>query len=227
MKETLASQQIEAILSANWESFKMWQGQNRATRTFDMSQSAAQVFIPRRILELSEDPKNVHALLSESSPHSIGVVIFERFNKLVEERKGQMATEVSNSQATPEILDNNIFLIGGLLKAGKLTFNDRVFIHYRAKILDGYNGATFTINYMDRKEFQRKGIGGSFYQRLETVLRELEFKYLIGNVISPHPEFFERQRIRYRNLPDDIKSELPLDLDTQFFPHNKVMVKVL
>lgn len=240
MKERLASQQIEAVFSSNWKAFEMWQGQSHAARTLDMSQVAAQALIPRRILELSEGPNNVHALLTESSPNSIGVLIFERlpraltdpkrFNKWTEEHKTQKVIMLPSSQEdSPEGVDYKHIRHKSLLESGELTIKDRVFIYYVANIPDSRPGVVFTKYYGDRKELQRKGIASSFYERLEMVLRQLEFKYLIGDIVSSHPQFFERQRIRYSELPDVIKNELPEDLNNshaEFLPHN-VLVKIL
>lgn len=234
----MVSQQIEATLSRNWNAFEIWQGQNHATRTFNLPQDAAQVFIPGRILEFSENPNNVHASLRERSSHLLDLLIFERldraltdperFNRFIEEHKKEKISPGSQEES-PEGVDYKHIRHQSLLESGELTFNDRIFINYSAYIPDGYSGVAFTRYYSDRKELQRKGIASSFYERLETVLSRLEFKYLVGNIVSSHPEFFEKNRISYSKLPKAVKKELPLDLrnlHTLSIPQ-KVMVRIL
>ncbi|OGH23554.1 MAG: hypothetical protein A2698_02120 [Candidatus Levybacteria bacterium RIFCSPHIGHO2_01_FULL_42_15] len=234
--ELLQDNHIETILSTNWERFVRWRQDNQATRTLFIPENIAPVFIPRRILEIAENPDNVHVLLTEDTNIDIGVLIYERlqtplttspegFSRWCNQRKGKPTVRVlpKSQEHAPEGVDYKHLFYSQLMQKENLTFYDKVYIQYLADVDPRYPDVVITRNYYDRVELQRKGIGTSFYQRLEAILKELGFTYLMGNIASPHRTFFERQRIKYDNLSDDIKQQLPsISLST-----SSIMVKML
>jgi hypothetical protein len=223
--EQLRSQQIEAILSTNKTDFINWRNQTGTTKTLVIPQDLARAFIPRRILELSQDPSKVKALLvdgSESAKASSGInlVIYEempqnisdeqQFNRWIDSHKREKVIKLPSSQdEAPEDIDYKHIHYRELILAGLLSLKDKVYLQYMGDVLVGFPNTVKTRNLFDRAELQGKGIGSSFYQHLEGILRELSFQYLAGEVVSPHPGFFEKTRQRVQDLTPSQQMEIP------------------
>lgn len=222
---------IQRILQRNWQRFVDWQVQASAWQTLDIPQDVAAVFIPEKILELADDPRQVGLLVSrhpEDQQHpqdNISFIIFERkqealsdsviFEEWNERRKtmeqqGKVMIIPRNQSQAIEGLDYKHMKHAELLDVGKLKLHDKVYLTYIAHArYPSFPYVVHTTNFYDREEMQGRGIGTSFYQRLEVVLKQLGFRYLIGNIISSHPGFFMRGRMLYEKLPDNVRHELP------------------
>lgn len=235
--ESLRPEQIDTILTSNWNRFENWVVQTSAYQAFDFPQDVAEVLIPRRILELSQDPTAVHALVSEGGKN-MGIVVYERTSlplsnlesvKQWHKERSSPRLLPNSQEEAPEGIDYMHLRFLYELEKGTLTVNDKVYFQYLVDIPNGYPYVAETRNYTDRKELQRQGIGTSFYNRYEDVLKRLGFKYLTGSIISPHPKFFRKNRTQYDDLPDNIKEELPSFYAhvVQGDTHNRYMVRIL
>jgi len=218
------NQEIRTMISENWRLFMHWQETTGAYQTLDFPDYVASVFIPRRTLELAENPSRVRALFTErgptsTSPSSFAVFLYEHLDypitdivKYEEHKKAHEGEAVvklpSSPEEAPPGIDYRHLGLTNLINSGRITFNDKFLLHYYADTIEGFPSVVLTRNLFDRTEMQGKGIGTNFYQRLEDVVRQLGFKYLAGDIISPHPSFFGRRRIRYHDLPAEIKADL-------------------
>lgn len=212
--------QIERMLDQNWRRFEFWRRENSRFQSLDIPHPVDRVFISGRVLELVQDPERVDVLRTERGRTNLGILIYERFpyelsdKVLLEEflkqrHESGIMEHPRKPGDVPLGIDYKHVSNYDLLKTSQLSLQDRVILHYLVDIPPGYPWVAETRNYYDRSEDQRKGIGSSFYQRLEDVLRSLGFEYLAGQIISPHPEFFLRQRQIYQDLPDYVKALLP------------------
>ncbi|HRN96137.1 MAG TPA: hypothetical protein PLD54_01685 [Candidatus Levybacteria bacterium] len=220
MNERLHPNPIDTILNSNWNEFEQWVQKEEPFQMLELPDDLANVFIPRRTLELANNPNNVHTLFTEKGPRNLGLLLYEslpspisdstKLNVLMEEKQKQGVTVLPSSPTqVEEGIDYQHVLNYNLIRSGKLGLQDKILIRYLANIPEGYDSVVETRNYYDRVEMQRQGIGTSFYDRLENVLKELGFNYLTGHIISPHPEFFLKRRPTYDSLPDEVKQELP------------------
>lgn len=217
--------QIDTILDTNWSKFSAWVDDSGPLQTLEIPEEHSGVFIPGRILELAENPSQINAFFRKVQPDSMSVIVYERFSepisshieygKWLEEinekrRNGQMAfVSPSRQEDAPEGIDYKHVPYSPLIESGALTLNDKVYFEYLAKVIKGYPQTAVTVNFFDRSEMHGMGIGRSFYDRLEEVLKKLGFEYLGGQVISGHAQFFEKDRSRYSDLPEDLREKLP------------------
>lgn len=212
--------QIEKMLDQNWRRFELWRRENSSFQTLDVPHPVDRVFIPGRVLELAQNLERVDVLATERGQTNLGILIYERLpyelsdKVLLEEFMKQrhesgIMENPSKPGDVPLGIDYKHVSNYDLLKTSQLSLQDRVILHYLVDIPPGYPWVAETRNYLDRFEDQRKGIGSSFYQRLEDVLIALGFGYLAGQIISPHPEFFLKHRQVYQDLPDHVKALLP------------------
>lgn len=216
-QELLKTQQIDAIVANNWSKFDKWVSETGAHQTFDLPQDVADVLIPKKILELSDDPTSVGVLLKGTSKDHLGIILYERTSnplsdpkKIEEWQNNRKSNLLPNSvEDSPEGVDYMHLRFNYELGSGRLTLNDRVYIQYFADIPENFPYVAETRNYTDRKEFNGQGIGTSFYNNWEAVLKRLGFRYLVGSIISPHPGFFRKTRTNYDELPASVKAELP------------------
>ncbi len=226
--EQLRQQQIESIQAISWNKFIDWQNMTGARLTLDIPDDIAPVLIPRRILEISQNPTAVNVVIYRDADNkrptrsNISFTVFERmagpitderaFNAWLEGIKGQKAIILPNShKESPDDIDYKHLHVAPLIKKGAITFSDRIYFAYGASInFPEYPDVVFTVNYSDRSDLNRQGIGTSFYQQWERILRSLGFKYLLGNIISPHPNFFRKTgRKTYQELNEEVKKNLP------------------
>lgn len=212
---------IDGVLQRNLSDFKGWVSKSGASQTLDIPDSYGGVFIPRRILELSEDPSKVRVVMTEKGPGDIGFVIVERRQQALtdpdkfrewysEWKKSNIRVIPSNQDEAPEGVDYKHIEQSSLIESGVLDFNDFVYCQYFAdRESDPFTHVAKSRSYRDREELQGKGIGTSFYDRLNEVLNLLQFRYLSGAIISQHRDFFTKRRTKYDNLPAAIKKDLP------------------
>lgn len=236
-QERLRTQQVDTILDANWRTFNSWVAETGAHQTLQIPADAAAVLIPRRILEVAQDPQNVRLDLRENYPGNIRLIVVESFRDPISdpeafeqwrtsypERLGKVAVLDELMKALPKGLDYKHVEYHSDIESGKLSLSDKILIEYSANVFGHFPHLVETRSYKDRIELQRMGIGTSYYQRFETALKKLGFRYLSGVIISSHPGFFAKTRARYEELPDDVKVELP---DHYSHPHSGWMIRVL
>lgn len=228
------AQQIDQILETTWQEFTQWREMVGSFQNLYVSEDIASVFIPKRLLELAEDPERVRVLQTESSPEAGGIIIYEKlshplsnpklFESWVKEGENQKVRLIPRSeQEAPPGIDYMHCHCQAQIAQHQLDLDDKVYLHYLANRRPEFPSVCITRNLFDRQEMHRQGIGTSFYQRLEDILRKLGFKFLVGDIISPHPEFFQRDRMQLQSLPEDVRVQFP------DFPkmHSNYMVKFL
>lgn len=214
-------QQISLIMERNQDAFKSWVDDNSVARTLDFAEEVIKVFVPRRILEMADDPSKVRVLVKEKRAEYLGFLVYEHLDQpqsdpdlwerwCVENPRGLAVRDNPyTSTEAPLGLDYLHVSYHRLLREGKLNVNDKIFLDYMAAIDEGFPDVVKTVNLYDRPELHRQGVGTSFYQRVEDVFRYLQFKYLAEQIISPHPDFFRKKGSLFQDLPTTIRAELP------------------
>lgn len=219
--------QIEAILEGNWTRFDQWRMESGAHQTLAVPPEVTDVFIPRRLLELSQDPNSLRTISFANAPEYLRFMIVERFEHPVSdpsiyarwqeehpERHSRKLDIVKLANTSPEGIDYKHILYNYLIEDGRMSLHDRFLLEYKADLetrminKPPYPVLVESSSFLDRPEQHKQGIGTSFYQRLEAVLKRLGFKYLSGVIVSRHSDFFSKTRIRFNDLPEDIQNEL-------------------
>lgn len=211
------SQQLSELY---YGAFENWSVDQNAFQTLDIPNSIANVFIPQRILELSNSPSNVRAVyvlrddasyvtIAEHMPN--GLTDEKAFEKWMEETNGKVLTSSDPYMSTdaPEGIDYMHASQRGLVDAGVVGLDDKIYLHYGMKKSKDYSHVIETINLFDRPELHGQGIGSSFYSRLESILKALGFEYLAGQIWSPNPGFFAKSRKPYDEFGEEEKEKLP------------------
>lgn len=228
------SLKIEEQLSDNWDKFNRWLLEGGHKLSLAIPSEVAQVLIPKKIMELATDPKRLKVVVYQSSPTQFGYAICEetdnelsereRIKKYVREEKGGKATVTQND--VPEGVDYMQASNYDLITYGMIGLKDKIFTRHSITGYPGYPESAMGIIFEDREEERGKGLGTSFFDRRDRVLKELGFKFVVSHITSDHPEFFrKRGEIPY--------SEAPLDLVQRIPPINrgpyasKAVVKVL
>lgn len=195
--------QVDRMLFHNRQVFDQWRTSTASLQTLVMPEDAAQVFVPRRLLELSENPENVRLVLLEAShAEHLG----QNLSFLVCEKMCASEGERSNGiddymHRHPDFLD--------LLNEERVSMDDKVHLIYNAYVAEEYPYIAITTDYEDRVEMHGKGIGSSFYDGLECALSDLGFLYLAGDVVSSNKSFFEKRRLRINQLCPEEQRTFP------------------
>lgn len=239
--EQLRSQQIEALLLKNRIAFTNWVNRENAFQTLAIPQEAGDVFIPKRILEISSRPIDVHSVLLESDPRHFRVLILEHSKESISDPKKfehwqeqQPKEEIivrgnpySNTDS-PEGIDYQHIRYDSLISSGRVSLKDKIYLDLMLDVPHGHNNIVEIRNFYDRPELQGKGIGADFFKRMEMVLKALGFEYLTGSVISPHPGFFRKIGfVKYLDLAKEVQDQLPSGYSTQYSGIEGWMVKRL
>lgn len=221
------TKQIEAILEGNWTRFDRWRMESGARQTLAVPLGVTDVFIPRRLLELSQDPNNLRTISFANAPEYLRFMIVEWFEHPISdpsiyakwqeehpERHGGVSVLAELAKTPPEGVDYKHILYDYLVEDGILSLHDRFLLQYNADLetrmltKPPYPDLVESNSFLDRPEQHRQGIGTSFYQRLEAVLKRLGFRYLSGVIVGRHPDFYSKTRTRFGDLPEDIQNEL-------------------
>ncbi len=236
-KETLYSPDL---YNENWDQFVTWQEQHAKLQTLEIPQEIADVFIPHRIFELSNDPSRVKTLMVQNRPklpehkESLNFIVYEHLDYSITDAHaytewkkqkqrffGGLSRHTSN--LTPEV-DYFHKHNHTLIDSNQLTFNDKVYLHYIADVPAKYPHVVHTRNFFDRPELHGNGIGSSFYNRLEEIYKQLGFKYLAGEIFSLNRSFFANRRVHYDTLSHEIRREIPAP---HSLAHHDFFVKTL
>ncbi len=228
MKESFPGKEtryINNFYSENWDRFVTWQEQTTKTQTLEIPQEIADVFIPQRIFELSNDPSRVKTLMVQNRPElpehkeSLNFIIYEHLDKPItdahvyEEWKKQKQKVVGSPYRHTMNLASEVDYFHmhnhDLIDSNQLSLNDKVYLHYIADVPAKYPHVVHTRNFFDRPELHGNGIGSSFYNRLEEVYKQLGFKYLAGEIFSLNRSFFANRRVHYDALSHEIRREIP------------------
>lgn len=136
-----------------------------------------ELLIPKRLLEVVDDPSVIAAvpykewdgsLLDEITPLPLAVTIFER--------------DAYRILAVKNLHQKDSYRRHGI------TPYDRPLIDIRAH--DFYPDAVKIVNFSLATDLRDKGIGKSFYENLEGLLRKMGIKYLCGNNSPKNIGFF-------------------------------------
>lgn len=230
--------QATEMVDEIWGKFSTWRSTTTRVPSLAVPQELSPVFIPKELYLSSGSPKNVKALLS-SSDTKLNVSLYETMpvpvtdksllNVWLEEGQKKPVIDGSQYNATwaPEGVDYMHLRYLWELGSGQLSPHDKVYLKYIVKMIEP--GIAYTVNYFDRPEMRGKGISRGFFARLDSILKTLDYKYVVGQVASPNPKFFEKGTTPYGSLPLNIKEQLPAALadDQLRFPNNTIVVRSL
>lgn len=211
---------VQELYTTYWSLFENWRTQNNTKQTLQIPEGIDHVLIPLKLLELADNPEDVH-IKQRVDNKSISFLIFERlprqisnpekFNEWVISQQGKprVTEDPYNNTDAPEEIDYMHIKYADDVVSGTLTLNDKVLLWYGISTTQGYPHIAETVNLFDRLELRGKGIGSSFYSRLEDVLRSLEFEFLAGQIWSPNPGFFSKTRKPYEAFNEPDRKRLP------------------
>lgn len=239
VKELTSQKEAAAIGGNSWQRFIDWNTANGVKGSLSIPQEIASVYIPPRIFELTQNPDKVDILLTDDSAHKLGFIIFESMDEPITDKtvldrwieNGERRPETRKSSYddtwTPRGVDYMHARYSYLLGTGQLTAKDFIYMQHIMKVLSP--SVVYNVNHFDRVEMRRLGIGTSFYDRLNDILKELGFKYNVGQLASPNPSFFNERRIRLDKLPKNLRGEFPESLWQMHrkFPNNPITVTIL
>jgi hypothetical protein len=184
---------IEKVFERDRHAFDNWllALKSSSTQTLDLPKEALRyLLIPRRILEIAEDPSGVDIVISDQSPTNLEAYILEhkavpvsRFASLESnpQQGDQLKYEAEIQSETGALL---------LQKHRSLTSNDQVLDEEGLLMADSlisnfvnlsiYDKRFLTVGvYQDRAHLRGIGIGKSFFSRLQDAARKMGFGFII------------------------------------------------
>ena len=200
--------------------FEAWREGNDAFQTLDLPEPVGNVFIPQRILEISDDPSNVRTVVRhwdgahyvtilEHLPKDLSDVdAFQKFMKETGGKRPMTNDPYLNTDAPPGVDYMHVRFMKDIIE-GRIHLDDKIYLQYSMKKTEGHPNVVETINFFDRPELHGQGIGGSFYSGLESVLKSLGFEFIAGQIWSPHSGFFSKTRKPYEEFDESDKMRLP------------------
>ncbi len=227
MNEQFHPNPAEIIYSERWNTFRQHTERTGSIRTLEIPDSLTNIFIPQRILELSDNPENVYTLpiknVSETiSESAINLYIIEKkktpvsdpaiFNdfknmRIDPEWKKERKSFYLDTTA-PNGLDFRHASNERLITSGLIDEFDKILIEYHADIPRGYPDIIQTIQYIDRPDMHNQGIGKSFFDNVEKIWRELGFSYHTAVIWSPNPSFFSKRGTEIHEVDPEIKDRI-------------------
>lgn len=203
-------EQVNRIIQEDKKEFEKWLATKTPATRLDMPHGALRyILIPRRILELAEQPSAVDVLVLEQDRDLLRAFIFERKDKPITDKKalyeylvyvaGYEVKEKAKAEASdkiylsikpkpPQNVDIYHARFSELVNSGSLQLNDYVTNEIGLNIYkdDQLNVA----DYSDRETLRGKGIATSFYKRLHEVAKELGFRFITGYNRDVNLSFF-------------------------------------
>lgn len=212
---------IEALEQKNREAFEAWVEENKGKPRLSLTSEAARYLIPRRLLELVDNPEELEVKLGQSCDTGLlDASIVRRSEKPITNVENILKREKLRYQLAAK---NRIDLLSPLppgedefhhtlsekYESGDLDEKDFVYLDlYMSKL--GKQELNVT-TYSDREELQGKGIAISFYTRLREVASRIGFRYITGEQHSERPlNFFINKlgRVRLPDAPPDVRQEI-------------------
>ncbi len=160
--------------------------------------AAFRYFIPPRILELSDDPRQVHIHRVESEKTYASFIISERkknpvsdeaaFWQFVERFWQHPHLYRTEERRKPATVDNIHATHYYWITSGLLTLNDYVWLRIRLERKSPMN--VYVDTHWDREEQHGKGVGHSFYARLQEIMKAVGYRYITGQNTNRNLSFF-------------------------------------
>lgn len=208
---------IDKIIAQDKKAFEQWSSNPDNQRRLDMPKEVLRYFIPKKILELAEDPEKVDVVLidTEKNPDSLTALIIERkhnsisdpdsfdaYNRDVRELEIQRANQRAASGKRisvpsgrtnipmPPDVDNFHATHLNMVSQGFIRLNDYVFLNIT--LSNKVSPKLLNVeNYQDREENRGKKVAPSFYDRLREISKSLGFRFIVGwNLADKAREFF-------------------------------------
>lgn len=193
---------IDEIVAKDKKAFDQWVVNPDNQRRLDIPKEALRyLLIPRRILELAEDPNNVDVAIIQNLPLALDALVIEKisnpvsnpesFNTYVTEKRNHQR---SSGSAVPVPVDVDSFHAShvNIIAMGVIGLNDYV-TNYIALSNTTSPEDLYVSDYQDREEIQGKGVATSFYSRLREVAKSLGFRFITGmNLEEKARNFFIR-----------------------------------
>src|SRR5258708_8020434 len=149
-------QQVNQLMDKNLTSFLEWQNLNHIKQSLDIPQEVANVLIPRRILEISQDPSKVQAIIMDGWPFSqassrIFFIIRERLTTPVTDSKQfeKWRTDSSYSGAMSEFAQKANIGSGSYLFMGKDVLLEGIdYMYAKYYFAFGKKGISHPVNFI-------------------------------------------------------------------------------
>lgn len=198
---------VESIVDIDRRNFKNWISDSEKSRELDLPTSALRyVLIPKRILELADDPSRVGLIVDTHKPDEISAYVVEHKKEPVTNKESYEAymaareeflrqARAYSSETSP---DSRLYLpprstlgsvpldVDGyhieykeLIESGLMNFND-YFTNKISLVVTNNPEVLYVAGYFDRHELRNKGVAKSFYSRLPEVARDLGFRIIKG-----------------------------------------------
>ena len=205
-------EKIEQIVSKDKKAFEEWLNSKTDKTKLNIPPDALRyLLIPKRILELSEDPAKVDLLISKQDEKALAAFVVEHkahpvtnetslktywdtAERLHAKDKAE-AIEGIYASFSPELPanvdpyhgdDNNRKLV----EEGKFGLNDYV----TNEIKLSAEGDKLNVGYYwDREDFRQKGVATSFYTRLHIIAAQMGFRFIIGGNNKNNVSYFTKK----------------------------------
>jgi GNAT superfamily N-acetyltransferase len=210
---------IDQIQEADTLAFKDWIADYDRSKRLRIPQPALRHFIPRKVLELADDPTQVNIVNLEDNKsygHILKAIIYEHKDAPVTNLKSfedytaylLKAKHERPKFRIPDDIDEFHLTNHSLLTSGIIGINDFVTNEFVLLDMDDEDVPTeiLTVSeYSDREELRGKGIGKAFYSQLREIAKSIGYRYITGSNNDTNISFFLNTLGRY-TLPQ-IKSE--------------------
>lgn len=182
---------IESILQKNEADFEDFLKSSEFRKTeFPMKEQMLQFLVPKRILELAQNPEKVKVdKLGGSSPHSLWLSISESDR--------EFESEDSQTKADYQLV---LALSQREVKSKEFIF---LTIQLASQVADRIPEAVTVGQYWDNPTLRKLGMTGDFYKKLDDFCAKLGFEYLIGENDSQNVDYFKNTLGRKRLIDEE------------------------
>ncbi len=217
--EDARQRQIETITQTDKQAFESWLKEKPVAPTLDIPHGALRyVLIPRRILELVDDPSTVDILVTKHDPDGVKAYVFERKRNPItnkqsletywQDEEKRYAEESAKAQAEgslfihvssdpPADVNRDHAHNQQLIVEEKLQLNDLISNEISLQIAGEKDLYQLLVAYYDRDHFRNKKVAPSFYARLREVAREMGFRFIKGANNLTNIGFFTKKLGRH------------------------------
>lgn len=227
--EEKRKRQIDQIVEKDHRAFQEWADQTGQNPRLDIPPEALRyLVVPRRVLELAQDPSQVRLVTIVAQEDEARVLIVEDRNKPVSDPESlhqhldtlkkfhdaERARQHSEGRRVyvapkkrpvrPSNVDQEHVRYRDLIEAGTLTVNDYVTNHVGLR-RETNPQTLYVSHYDDRTEIRGKGVATDFYKRLPEAAKKIGFRFLVGWNEERNVGFFVDKL--GRTLINDIRPE--------------------
>ncbi|NTU73766.1 hypothetical protein HGB07_06415 [Candidatus Roizmanbacteria bacterium] len=209
-EQLIKQEKVEAVWNKDRQAFDTWLKSDKPHTTLELPPEALRhLAIPKRILELADDPEKVRLLPILQEPHKSGLFVVERKSKPVTDKDEldnylHELVEAGGNDTEVELPPTIDQYHAEYPMLQDLTLYDQVLLDLLFTSWGPDN--LHVVRFFDRPQFRGLGVGKSFYSQLRQATQEMGYRFLTGYNDKGNIGYFTQ--ILGRHTLSEIRPEL-------------------